>query len=150
VVLDAGPARSYDFSRLLGLTVLSPNETEAESLTGIRCDTDEATRRAAAVLLEASTAEHVVMKLGKRGSCIFERDREPVAVPAFAVDAVDATAAGDAYTAALITRYVETGDMAGAARFASAAGAIAVTRLGAQPSLPTREEVTAFLRERGG
>ncbi len=147
VVIDAGPARSFELERLGGVEVLSPNETETEVLTGMRCDSDAATEEAARALRARSDARLVIIKLGERGSLAYD-GRTMRKTRAFPVEAVDATAAGDAFTAGFAVRYFSRRDLSDSLRFAAAAGAIAVTRLGAQPSLPSARETEAFLDAR--
>ena len=144
-LLDAGPARPI-LPELIGMVdVVSPNETEAEALTGIHVDSPDTARAAAGKLLEMG-ATHAVMKLGAQGSLYLGPDGD-VFVPAFPVKAVDTTAAGDAFTAALALRW-GAGPVAEALRFANATGALAATVAGAQPSMPTMESVEAFLAAR--
>ncbi len=147
VVLDAGPPQPVPLDDLRGLAVLSPNETETEALTGIRVDDFDSARRAATLLEERTGAQHVVLKLGADGSLYREGD-EWTRAPAHEVDAVDTTAAGDSYTAALTIELGRGQPLGDSVSVASAAGAFAVTRLGAQPSLPTRAEVDEFLAAR--
>lgn len=144
VVLDAGPARAFDLSLVHGIDVLSPNQSEAAALSGRPCDSVEEARRAAPVLAERSGARFVVIKLGDKGTLLFANG-DASWVPAFAVDAVDPTAAGDAFTAAWALRWLSTGDLHEAAHYANAAGALAASKLGAQASLPDRRAVEAFL-----
>jgi ribokinase len=144
VVLDAGPAQTFDLARTPGIEILSPNESEAQALTGRSCATPDEARETAAALAELSGARHVVLKLGAQGA-LCHTDGQAEHIPPFGVDAVDTTAAGDAFTAALTLRYLQDGDIAAAVRYANAAGALACTRLGAQPSLPTAEQVQQFL-----
>lgn len=147
VILDAGPAMKLDLAPLQGLTVLSPNETEAEAITGIAVDSEEAALEAARWMDERCHPTYVVIKMGARGSFVYGQGVAQM-VPSFPCKAVDSTAAGDCYTAVLALEYVAGGDMLAAARYASAAAAISVTRPGAQPSLPKRDEVDAWLAER--
>jgi len=150
VFLDAGPVRDLDLGRLAGLHVLSPNETETRAYSGLPCGSDEEAARAARRLVEITGCRYVALKLGERGCFLYEASSGGgQRVPGFPVQAVDTTAAGDAFTAGLAVEYLRSGDLLRAARYANAAGALAVTRLGAQPSLPRRAEVEAFLRERG-
>jgi len=150
VFLDAGPVRQMDLGRLAGLHVLSPNETETRAYSGLPCGTDEEAARASRRLAELTGSRFVALKLGERGCFLYESSSgRGERVPGFPVRAVDTTAAGDAFTAGLAAQYLRTGDLLRAARYANAAGALAVTRLGAQPSMPKRAEVEAFLRERG-
>lgn len=147
-VLDAGPPRKLPLELIRKADVVSPNETETAALTGMEV-TDPATAREAAKKLLDDGVETVVLKLGEQGSFVATRDLEEH-VPAYRVDAVDTTAAGDAFTAALAVAMADGDDLVGAARFANAAGAVAVTRFGAQPSMPTRDEVSEFIAERAG
>ena len=150
VFLDAGPVRELDLGKLVGLYVLSPNETETRAYSGLPCGTDEEAARASRRLAEITGCRFVALKLGERGAFLYESSSgRGERVPGFRVQAVDTTAAGDAFTAGLAAQYLRTGELGRAARYANAAGALAATRLGAQPSLPRRAEVEAFLRERG-
>lgn len=147
-VLDAGPARGFDFARLRGLTVLSPNESEASFVAGVPCSTDDEACACARLLLDRTGARLVLLKLGARGSLLLG-DSACELVPPFPVRAVDPTAAGDAFTAAFLVRYLERGGLRDAALFANAAGALACLVTGAQPSLPRRAAVEELLATRG-
>ncbi len=124
--------------------VWTPNEREIEGLTGIAVTDLESAEKAVKVLLDKG-AKSVVLTLGSNGSLLatpeFVRH-----FPAFKVQAVDATAAGDAFAAALTVRLAEGAPIEEAVIFANAAGAIACTKVGAQPSMPTRKEVEQFLK----
>lgn len=148
VILDAGPAQSFPVEEVKSLFILSPNETETTALTGLPVDTIEQTRVAAKALLDRSSAKYVVIKMGARGAYILGPGIDEM-VPSFPVTAVDPTAAGDTFTGALTLEYLRSGDLLSSARYACAAGALAATKLGAQPSLPTAQQVEAFLRDRG-
>jgi ribokinase len=127
--------------------VLLPNEREAESLTGIAVEDLDGAERAGRALLEAGCGS-VVVTLGGRGALWLPgAGQEAVAIEPFAVEQVDATAAGDAFCGALVASLVEGYAMPEALRRAGAAGALAVTRLGAEPSLPRRDEVEALLAQ---
>ena len=140
VILDAGPPRAVPLEKLRGVTVLSPNESETEALTGIRPGDLDSAAKAAALLEESTGANEVVLKLGERGALFKDNGRYELA-EAYQVEVVDTTAAGDSFTAALALEHSRGAGIAKAVRRALAAGALAVTRLGAQPSLPTAEEV---------
>ena len=140
VILDAGPPRAVPLEKLRGVTVLSPNESETEALTGIRPGDLDSAGKAAALLEESTGANEVVLKLGERGALFKDNGRYEL-VEAHQVEVVDTTAAGDSFTAALALEHSRGAGIAKAVRRALAAGALAVTRLGAQPSLPTAEEV---------
>ena len=140
VILDAGPPRAVPLEKLRGVTVLSPNESETEALTGIRPGDLDSAGKAAALLEESTGANEVVLKLGERGALFKDNGRYELA-EAHQVEVVDTTAAGDSFTAALALEHSRGAGIAKAVRRALAAGALAVTRLGAQPSLPTAGEV---------
>ncbi|HLW78130.1 MAG TPA: PfkB family carbohydrate kinase [Terriglobia bacterium] len=145
-VLDAGPPGRCPPEILALADIVSPNEPELEALTGERVSDVESAGRAAARLVGRGTRT-VVVKLGRAGSLLVTKDgREHF--PPCQVDAVDPTGAGDAFTAALTVRLAEGAAIADAIRYANRAGALAVTRLGAAPSLPTRDEIEAFAARR--
>ena len=145
-ILDTGGAALDAPAALIALAdMVSPNETEAEALTGIVVDSPEAARTAAAHLRDMGV-EHVVMKLGARGCLYF--GEEELYVPAFHVDALDATAAGDAFTAALGLAWNHM-PVQDALQFANAAGALATMGVGAQPSMPTLASVARFMTDQG-
>ena len=143
VALNLAPARSISEKTLSRLSILIVNEIEAEFLTSIPADSAENIRTAASVLLDKGI-ETVIITLGKGGSFIAQKDSSEM-VSAYEVEAVDSTAAGDIYCGSLCTALVEGKTMAEAVRFASAAAAISVTRLGAQPSAPSRNEIEKFM-----
>lgn len=145
--LDAGPAQAYPIEKFQGITILSPNETETDALVGILPTDEDSCLAASKILKERSNCKYVVLKMGDKGSYIYGEGIAQM-VPTFKVDAVDPTAAGDCYTGVLVKKYVETGDIVASARYASAAAAISVQHLGAQPSLPDKDAVEAFLKER--
>jgi ribokinase len=150
IILDAGPIRELDFSLLHGLEIISPNETETHAITGVECRGIDDAVEAAGRLLQIAPSRYAVIKLGERGALLYDGQQDqPQYVKGHAVEAVDSTAAGDAFTAAMTAHYLRHGDILEAVRYANAAGAVAVTRLGAQPSLPTAQQVQAFIQERG-
>lgn len=148
VVLNPAPApRERLPARLLrSVHYLIPNELEATALTGIQV-TDQSSAERAAACLRTQGIETVILTLGAQGALAISL-QGTIQAPAFSVKAVDTTAAGDAFVAAFSVALCEGQTLAEALRFANAAGALAVTRLGAQPSLPSREEVEAFLQKR--
>lgn len=141
-VLDAGPAQAVPDSLLRLSDVLSPNETEAHALTG-RNVALPGEREAAAQALLATGARDVVFKLGGEGSHHFARSSAHYAAP-YRIEPLDTTAAGDAFTAALALRW-GTAPVNEVLCFANGAGALAATRHGAQPSMPTLQEVEDFI-----
>lgn len=133
-------ARVLDLLPLVDL--ITPNETELARLTGVTGQDDAALREGLSRLLEAG-AERAVATLGRQG-CAALIDGELARVPAFAVEAVDAVGAGDAFNAALLSRILRGHPLPEAMRFAAAAAALSVTRPGADAA-PSEDEVAAFL-----
>jgi len=146
VILNPAPARPLPDELLQRVTILTPNESEAELLTGIPVQGPEQAEQAALQLRDRGV-QAIVVTLGAQGALIVT-DRTRQLVPGFAVQAVDTTAAGDVFNGALTVALAEGCPLEEAARFGSAAAAISVTRLGAQPSVPRRAEIEDFLRER--
>ncbi|HEX2032935.1 MAG TPA: ribokinase [Chloroflexota bacterium] len=145
VILNPAPARELPGSLLALVDVLVPNETEAAYLSGLSVATeDEATH--AALALRAAGVDSVLLTLGERGA-LLAGPSGVLAVPAHRVSALDTTAAGDAFCGALAVALAEGSPLPEAARFASAAGALATTVLGATPSLPARHEIERLLRQ---
>ena len=147
VFLDAGPADpSFPLDQLPPLTVFSPNETEAEIYTGILPEDESRCLDCARALSARLKTRYIVLKLGARGAYCYDTEKKQGELfPSLPVRAVDSTAAGDAFTAALTLHYVETGDMAAAIRYANAVGALTVSRAGASSSIPTAAQVEQFL-----
>jgi len=143
VLWNCAPAREFDRTYLTKVNILVVNETEAGMLSGIIVNEKESVEFAAKELLRLG-CETVIITLGARGSYI-TASGVCEWIPAFKVDVVDTTAAGDVYCGCLAVALAEGKTLAESARFASAAAAISVTRLGAQPSVPFRDEVDRFL-----
>lgn len=147
VALNPAPARLLSDDLLALVDIITPNETEAEKLTGIRVENDSDAARAAQAL-HAKGIETVIITLGSRGVWASVKG-EGRRVAGFKVKAVDTIAAGDTFNGALMTALLEKRALDEAIRFAHAAAAIAVTRKGAQPSVPWRKEIDEFLRQQG-
>lgn len=147
ILFNLAPARPFDAAYLPKVTYLAVNESEAQSLCGFAVDTPEQVEKAAEALL-AKGAGTVIITLGADGVYLASADLRQH-LPAFPVEAVDTTAAGDVFSGALAVALVEGKSLPEAARFACAASAISVTRLGAQPSAPGREEIEQFLKQSG-
>lgn len=143
VLLDPAPAPARLDPALFAVDLLSPNRSEAEVLVGHPLPTIAAVADAARDLVVRG-AGAVVITLGADGAVLCA-DGNTQHLPTFPVDAVDATAAGDAFKAALALRWAEGAALEDAVRFALAAGTLAASRPGAQPSLPRRHEVDALL-----
>jgi len=148
VILDPAPAAPLEDSLLARVTYLTPNESEAEGLTGIQVR-DEASARAAADELLGRGVRHVIVTLGSKGALMAGPDGASF-IPSHAVDARDTTAAGDAFNGSLASALAKGMYLQEAVRQASLAGALSVTRMGAQPSLPTEEELRRFAEEVAG
>lgn len=143
VVLNPAPARALPRRLLEMVDVLTPDESEAALLSGRRVTTTEEARAAAGALLEQGPRT-VVITLGAQGALV-AAPGVLEQVPAFPVTPVDTTAAGDAFSAALAVGITTDSPLVEAVRFANAVGALATTRLGAQPSLPHLAEVQRLL-----
>lgn len=142
VVLNPAPVCSLPPELLKHVTIITPNSTEAEMLTGIPV-TDSAAAEQAARAIREQGVDTVIITLGARGSVILHGNTFHH-VPAVPVTAVDTTAAGDVFNGALVVALSEGSSIPEAVAFAGKAAAIAVTRLGAQSSAPYRHEVDTF------
>ncbi len=143
VLFDPTPVRGDLGPMWEHTTVATPNETEAEVITGAPV-TDLEEAAAAARWLRDHSVDIAVIKLGARGALVMDNDGVRL-VRGYHVDVVDTTGAGDAFAGALGTRLAEGAPVEEALAFANAAGAMAASRFGAQPSLPTRDEVEALM-----
>jgi ribokinase len=143
VILNPAPARTLPDKLLRYVSVLTPNETEAEMLTGITVKNDSAAAKAASVL-RARGVQTVILTLGARGAFV-ANDSITQIVPGFKVKVADTTGAGDVFSGALSVALAEQQPLLQAVRFANAAAAISVTRVGAQLSAPSRRDVERLL-----
>jgi ribokinase len=147
VMLNPAPAHAVSHELLPLIDIIAPNETEAAMLTGLaiggRQDALTAARR-----LVAQGASAALITLGSDGALYCDAERV-LHCPALPVQAVDTTAAGDAYLGALAAAHAESQTLEQSLGFAAAAAGLAVTRLGAQPSLGTRAEVADFIARHG-
>jgi len=143
VILNPAPARALSDDILKNVAYLTPNETEAEILTGITLIKSSDLAEAAGMLL-AKGMKAVLITLGANGVYVASREKQEV-VPAFKVIPVDTTAAGDAFNGALAVALAERRPLFEAARMANAAAALATTKMGAQPSLPSRRDIDELL-----
>ncbi|MGC6389426.1 ribokinase [Ewingella sp. S1.OA.A_B6] len=143
VILNPAPACELPAELLSLVDIITPNETEAERLTGVQVNNNEDAARAAKALHEKGI-ETVIITLGSKGVWLSQKG-EGKQMVGFRVKAVDTIAAGDTFNGALVTSLLEGKSMESAVRFAHAAAAIAVTRPGAQPSVPWRHEIDDFL-----
>ncbi|KAA1178425.1 ribokinase [Photorhabdus heterorhabditis] len=146
VILNPAPAQKLSDQLLSLVDIITPNETEAEYLTGITVK-DNSDAEKAAQVLHSKGIETVIITLGSRGAWLSEKGQNGKHVPGLKVKVVDTIAAGDTFNGALVTALLEGKEMLSAVRFAHSAAAIAVTRQGAQPSIPWRNEIDVFLTE---
>ena len=144
VMLDPAPAPQRRLSCLAGVDVLTPNEVEAAEMTGISPDSPHACAEVAERLL-AEGPGCVILTLGARG-CYVASPGQQALVPAWIVQAIDTTGAGDVFSGFLACSLARGLEMTEAVRIAVAASALSVTRAGARTSLPNWEEVAAFRR----
>ena len=143
VVLNPAPGRKLDTSLIEKVSYLTPNETEAEILTDIKVTDDTTAQEAGKKLLDIGS-KTVIITMGKRGAILITQDGSEL-VPAFVVESVDATAAGDAFNGGLAYAIASGKDLREAIKLGNAVGALTVTKMGAQPSMPTRDELNKFL-----
>jgi ribokinase len=148
LMLDPAPARELPSTLLRHLTLLTPNETETCVLCGIDAGKLNCSTAAeyAQELRERGPA-NVIIKMGGHGAYLAGKDGRSIFLPAFKVRVVDSTAAGDAFNGGLAVALMQGQDLENAARFASAVAAVSVTRMGAQPSMPTARQVSRFLKQ---
>jgi len=144
--VDAGPAQDFPLEKMPGAAILSPNETETFAMTGVEVTDIKSAKMAARILKARSGATYIVIKAGQQGAFIYD-GKDITHLKALKVDAIDPTAAGDAFTAAMAVEYLKHQNIEKAVAFANGVGALTVTKLGAQPSIPNRQEVEVFLKE---
>ncbi len=147
VILNPAPAQPLPTKLLKKISILTPNENEAKMLTGVKIDGEASCARAAEILLRKGVGT-VIITLGSQGAYVASAESAQL-VPGFRAEAVDTTAAGDVFNGALAVALAEGMPMLDAVRFANAAGAIAVTRMGAQPSAPMRNEIEKLASRKG-
>lgn len=148
VVLNPAPAPEdgvLPAELLQNIDLITPNQTEAELLTGVKVVDEESAARAAAILRKMGP-KAVVITMGELGAYMLD-ENEGLRVYTYNVDVVDTTAAGDAFCGALAAFYAEHGLLAEAVQHGCAAGALATTKMGAEPSLPTAAEIAAVIQK---
>jgi len=147
-LLNPAPAQWLSPSLLKVVSVLTPNESEARILTGVEVVDANSARKAAEMLLSTGV-KAVIVTLGSKGFLLAEGNTTEL-VPAMEVQAVDTTAAGDAFAGSLAVGLAQGQSLREAALFANRVAAFSVTRLGAQPSMPTRSELEEFILQQAG
>lgn len=144
VVLNPAPAKALPESLLRHVDIITPNETEAEQLTGVAINELSDADVAANKLHTQFGIETVLITLGKRGVWLSHKG-EGKHIAGFVMKAIDTTAAGDTFNGGFVTGLLEGQSMLDSVRFGQAAAAISVTRMGAQSSIPTQVETLALL-----
>ena len=139
IIINPAPAQQLSDDILNGLFLITPNETEAALLTGIKVDNEFAASQAAAIFLNKGV-QNVIITLGKQGA-YFQNKEQKFTVPAPVVKAMDTTAAGDTFSGAIAVALTENMEWEKAIQFAVQAASISVTRMGAQASVPYRNEL---------
>ena len=147
-LLNPAPAQWLSPSLLKVVSVLTPNESEARILTGVEVVDANSARKAAEMLLSTGV-KAVIVTLGSKGFLLAEGNTTEL-VPAMEVKAVDTTAGGDAFAGSLAVGLAQGQSLREAALFANRVAAFSVTRLGAQPSMPTRSELEEFIAQQAG
>lgn len=145
VIVNTAPYSPVTDEFLSGCYLVTPNEVEAEELTGI-CVSDLESADKAAKVFKDKGVQNVVITLGSRGVYVNEDGKSEI-VPAYKVNAIDTTGAGDAFNGGLLTALSEGKTIGEAAHFANALAAISVQRIGTTPSMPMRAEIDKFLEE---
>ena len=144
VILNPAPAQLIPNHTLELVDIITPNETETEILTGLPTKTEDEVILAGKSLLSKGV-KTVILTLGERGSMLLTKNGEKI-IPAFDVNAVDTTAAGDSFCGALAASLADGKSINSSVEIANAAGALAVTILGAEPSLPHRDAIESLLQ----
>jgi ribokinase len=147
VILNPAPAAELPDEILALIDIITPNETEAERLTGVKVSGEQDAIKAAQVLHDRGV-KTVIITMGSKGAFLSDRDSGTAKViPGFKVTAVDTTAAGDVFNGQLAVALAEGSSMEEAVHLAHAAAALSVQKLGAQSSIPRREETDKYLKQ---
>jgi len=148
VFIDAGPVRKdFPYEQLKNIEIISPNEVETAQITGISPANAELCLQASMRLQSMTKAKIVVLKLSDRGCCSYDGKNFEYMTSHF-VEAVDTTAAGDAFTAALTVEYMKTKNIVTACKYANVVGALTITKFGAMSSLPAKKDVASFISDK--
>ncbi len=142
-ILNPAPALKISDDLLRHLTIITPNETEVELLTGVTVKDEKDALKASKILL-GKGVKNVIITMGKKGAFLHS-ESDSIFIPAFEVNALDTTAAGDTFNGALAVAVAEGKTLEDAVEYANAAAAISVTKIGAQPSIPLKKEIEDFL-----
>ena len=146
VIVNTAPYVEVDDEFYNNLYMVTPNEVEAEAVTGVKVGSMENAKKAASIFREKGV-ENVLITLGSKGVFVSDGNREEI-IDSFKVKTVDTTGAGDAFNGGFLAALSEGKDIWQAAVYANAVAALSVQKLGTTPSMPSREEVDDFLKER--
>ena len=142
-ILNPAPALKISDDLLAHLTIITPNETEVELLTGVIVNDEKDALKASKILLDKGV-KNVIITMGKKGAFLHS-ELGSILIPSFEVNALDTTAAGDTFNGAFAVAVAEGKALEDAVKYANAAAAISVTKMGAQPSIPLKKEIENFL-----
>ena len=148
IVLNPAPANELPAEVLKKVDIVTPNETEAQVLTGVEVKSQADAERAAQVFI-GKGVKNVVITMGELGAFATDGKRSEL-LPRLQVEAIDTTGAGDAFNGGFVTALSEGRDLFEALRYGNATGALSVTRLGTAPSMPLRAEIMRMVRENYG
>lgn len=146
VILNPAPAQVLPASLLQQVDYITPNETELALLTGWTIENEQQLQEAM-LYLQSKGPKHVITTLGKQGVAYLDEQQQLQKVPSYSVEVVDTTGAGDAFNGGLATALADGKSLPEAIAFANGVSALAVTKLGAQTGMPTKEEVVFFLAD---
>jgi ribokinase len=147
VILNPAPASQIPDNLLASVDILVPNESELALLSGMPVTDEKSAERAAQEILKRGV-KTVIVTLGSKGALLVT-STQVTQVDAYKVEVADTTAAGDAFIGGFASNFLESASLLAAVRYGCACGALATTKFGAQPSLPTKEEVKKFISLRG-
>lgn len=142
IVLNPAPAAELPDEVLRKIDIVTPNETEAQVLTGVKIENEADAKKAAKVFMDKGVKE-VVITLGSLGAFAMDQEKSEL-VERLNVDAIDTTGAGDAFNGGFVMALAEGKDLFTALRYGNVTGALSVTKLGTAPSMPSREEINAL------
>lgn len=145
VILNPAPAQQLPLSLMKMISILTPNQIEAEVLTGVKVEDEDSAEDAGRILLSKGVGK-VIITLGSKGAMILDKSGSEL-INAYKVNTIDTTAAGDVFNGTLAVALSESKNIFEAVKFANAAAALSVSRIGAQSSAPHREEIYRFITE---
>ncbi len=148
IVLNPAPAVQVPEEILKKIDTVTPNETEAQAITGVEVKSKEDAERAARVFLDKGV-KNVVITMGSMGAFATDGEKSEL-LPRLNVNAIDTTGAGDAFNGGFVMALSEGKDLFTALRYGNATGALSVTKLGTAPAMPTRAEIDAMVKENYG